>query len=261
MRELFENEKQKGNVKNIQVNGDQLNNMGQDMFWMPFNDFSRYFHSVDICKLRIGWLEKRITGSFNLNTEYNELSEHMNQIKVYRLILFEQTNVDLSIFNCKSINKSLSYDPDLCILVFKTPEEASQSKIGDLVFSSKHILKGYLSEDFLFEAGEYFLVPVSFNSFFSHNINSAIAYEEFPVKSKFHNAFNLVIYSENDFFTEEEYYSKVFLSDCIIEFCMQMGQKEEIGLENASIYTLTKGFEGNFVLKYIKHIILKRNHD
>ena len=238
IRELFETESKLGRVKNMPTSDDQ------DIFWMGFNDFTRYFHSIDICKLRVGWLEKRITSSFNLNTDYNEFSASSNAIKVYRLILFEKSNVDLSLFNCKSSNKNVTYDPDLFILVFKTSDVISQRSIGELVFSSKHILKGYLSEDNIFEAGEYFLLPLSFNSWFSHNTNSVISYEDFPIKDQFFNKFNLVIHSEKDFFTDEEQHSDRFLADAVIEFCMKMGNKEDIGLENASIYTLTKGFEG-----------------
>jgi len=250
IKELFENEVKLGKVKNVQTckSTEQIltQSFDEDIFWMGFNDFTRYFHSVDICKLRVGWLEKRITSSFNLNTDYNEFSINSNEIKVYRLIFFEKTNVDMSIFNCKSSNKNVTYDPDLFILVFKTCEEISQANIGELVFSSKHILKGYLSEDHVFEAGEYFMLPISFNSWFSHNNNSFIAYEDFPIKDQFFNKYNLVIHSEKDFFTDEERHSNSFLADAIIEFCIQMGNKEDIGLENASIYTLTKGFEGCF---------------
>ena len=119
MRELFESESKLGRVKNMSTSDDQ------DIFWMGFNDFTRYFHSIDICKLRVGWLEKRITSSFNLNTDYNEFSASSNAIKVYRLILFEKSNVDLSLFNCKSSNKNVTYDPDLFILVFNTETTTS----------------------------------------------------------------------------------------------------------------------------------------
>ena len=61
---------------------------------------------------------------------------------------------------------------------------------------------------------------------------------------QFYNKFNLVIHSEKDFFMDEEQHSHSFLADAIIQFCIKMGNKEDIGLENARIYTLTKGFEG-----------------
>jgi hypothetical protein len=251
MRELFENEIKLGKIKNAQTDFNLPNAttslLDQDIFWMPFNDFTRYFHSVDICKLRFGWLEKRMTSSFNLNTNFNEYKANSNEIKVYRLILFEKTNVDLSLFNCKSSNKNVTYDPDLFILVFRTSEEVSRETIGNLVYSSKHILKGYLSEDYVFEAGEYFLLPISFNSWFNHSTNNVIAYEDFPIKEQFYNKFNLVIHSEKDFFMDEEQHSHSFLADAIIQFCIKMGNKEDIGLENARIYTLTKGFEGYFL--------------
>ena len=57
-----------------------------------------------------------------------------------------------------------------------------------------------------------------------------------------------MIHSEKDFFMDEEQHSHSFLADAIIQFCIKMGNKEDIGLENARIYTLTKGFAGIVVV-------------
>ena len=256
LRELLLND-ESSNSDKLRSSTDQLdafNSESQDVFWMPFIDFTRYFHSVDICKLRNDWRDKRITGSFILNTEYDETSLHANQLKVYRLFIFDRTRIDLSLFNCKSSNKNPACDSDLCILVFRTATEVSQLKVGEIIFSSRHVLKGYISCEYTFEAGEYFLVPVSFNSWFNHANNTVIAYDDYPIKNKFYNAFNLVIYSDREFFADEEYHSNLFLADAVIEFCLKMGNKEDIGLDKASIYTLTKGFEGGrgFVFVYFQ---------
>ena len=239
-RELLRNELIKDNFerkqnqkKGINMDADYFEDDIKGVFWMPFKEFTQYFHSIDICKIGEDWLEKRITDQFNIDEAKS------NGLKLYRLTLFEKSQMHFSLFHCKIKNNESENDPDLGILVTKAV--GGKDTNGDLVFTSKHLVRKFISTEHTFEPGEYYLIPISFNSWFKHDL---ITIDDVLTKKNFYDSFNLVINSLNEFFCNEETHSQCILADTIIRLCMKRGTKADTGLENTSVYTLKKGFSG-----------------
>jgi hypothetical protein len=107
------------------------------------------------------------------------------------------------------------------------------------------------------EPGEYIIVPFSFNFWYTTNSKSSLAAATAKSSlattesgcSNNNNLYNLVLHSPKVFFLEQEMHAAFLLADSMIRFCVAKGSKTYSGLENACIYTLTKGFAGIVVVK------------
>lgn len=211
-------------------------NSDQGVFWMSFNDFVQYFCSIDICKTRLDWFESRISGYFN--------AEGTREMQAYHLVVFETSEIDIGLFHKTVKNRRENSDLDLCFVVLRSNGE--RNSVGKLVLSSKHSVRKFIGAEHIFEPGEYIIVPFSFN--FWYTGNSSIRDSREDGKNTTNNLYNLVIHSPKVFFLEQEMHAAFLLADTIIQLCISKGGKTYSGLENACIYTLTKGFAGIVVV-------------
>ena len=126
-----------------------------------------------------------------------------------------------------------------------------RDSVGKVAIASKRSVRKFIGCEHIFEPGEYLIVPMSFNFWYTtgptkktpNNINRAIIDNPDPndkqtanTKSiSYNNLYNLVIHSPKEFFVEQEMHSTFLLADTIIQLCMSNGSKTSAGLENACI--------------------------
>lgn len=212
------------NVQNRKSNSDQ------GVFWMSFNDFVQYFCSIDVCKTRLDWYESRMSGYFS--------PEGTREMQAYHLIVFETSEIDIGLFHKTIKNRRENGDLDLSFLVMRT--NGQRNSVGSVIVSSKHSVRKFIGCEHIFEPGEYLIVPFSFNFWYTNQSkNNAI-----PAENEYNNLYNLVIHSPKEFYLEQEMHAAFLLADAMIQLCKSKGGKTYSGLENACIYTLTKGFAG-----------------
>jgi calpain-15 len=213
---------------------------------MSFNDFVQFFCSIDICKTRLDWFESRMCGYFS--------SEGTREMQAYHLVIFETSELDIGLFHKTIKNRRENSDLDLCFVVLRT--NGGKSSVGKLVVSSKHSVRKFIGCEHIFEPGEYIIVPFSFNFWYTEASSSNYNLSQVKAKSSNsnedknnnNNLYNLVIHSPKTFFLEQEMHSTFLLADTLIQLCLSKGSKTYAGLENACIYTLTKGFAGIVVV-------------
>ena len=181
---------------------------------MSFDDFVKYFCSIDICKARLDWFESRMSGHFN--------PEGTREMQAYHLIVFETSEINIGLFHKTVKNRTENSDLDLCFAVLKS--NGNRNTVGKLVKSSKRTIRKFIGVEHIFEPGEYLIVPFSFNFWYTSKeaSNSANA----------NNHYNLVIHSPKVFFLEQEMHSALLLADTVIELCLSLGTKTYTGLEN-----------------------------
>jgi len=240
------------NNNNNNNNGSGRNSNDQGVFWMSFNDFVKYFCSIDICKTRLDLFESRMTGYFNW--------EGTREMQAYHLVVFETSEFDIGLFHKTVKNRRENSDLDLCFVVL----HINAGRADKVAISSKRSVRKFIGSEHIFEAGEYLIVPMSFNFWYTTGPNrkstansaaaaAAIVPESNNINNQnksftYNNLYNLVIHSPKEFFVEQEMHSTFLLADTIIQLCMRNGNKTSAGLENACIYTMTKGWSGILVI-------------
>lgn len=114
---------------------------------MSFDDFVQYFSSIDICKTRLDWFEKRHSGVF--------ASQDARKFQAFHLIIFDTCQVDIELFH-KTRNRRENSHLDLWFVVL-------DYRTRKFVMSSERSIKKFIHTDHMFEPGEYLIVPMSFN--------------------------------------------------------------------------------------------------
>jgi hypothetical protein len=171
---------------------------------MSYEDFCKYFCAIDICKTRLNWSETRVAGEFLSNTNHDA-----NTMSVFNFVCFETTQIDLNVFlsNYKSRRDHTVTDIDLSCIILNVNNVNNRLSF---VTASKREVKKHLAHEFIFEKGEYILVPLSFN-FWSQYLNNC-NYE-----------YNLVMHSSTDIFLAKTMYPRSFISDVLIHLCIAKG--------------------------------------
>jgi hypothetical protein len=173
-------------------------------FWMSYEDFIQYFSAIDICKTRYNWSENRIAGEFISNT-----NEQERTMSVFNFVCFETTEIDTSIFlkTCKSRRDTTVADIDLAFIVLNVNNVNNRLSF---VTATKREVKKHLSHEYMFEKGEYILVPLSFN-FWSQYLNNR------------NYDYNLVMHSSTDIFLAKAMYPRAFISEALVHLCLAKG--------------------------------------
>jgi calpain-15 len=199
-----------------------MNSEDEGIFWMEFFDFLKYFNQISICKIRPDWTDYRFSNIF--------ATHNSNYVNVYRLIVHEKCNIELSLFLQNSTNRRESRDGDLMLLVYRV----DQLKYH-LVMRTNHCVKKFISKEHYFKQGEYLIVPLSFNFWHSNcNLSSC--------------SYNLVLYASRKISTEPKNISANLLADLLIELCLHKGERISTNLHNANIYSLTNKFSGLIIV-------------
>ncbi|XP_071056352.1 calpain-D isoform X3 [Onthophagus taurus] len=203
-------------------------------FWISFNDVLKYFDCIDICKVRHGWNEIRLSGVLPPLASQQHLS-------CILLTILEPTEVDFTLFQegQRKSEKSQRSQLDLCIVVFKA--RSNSSNIGNLVEHSKRQVRGFVGCNKMLEPAEYIVVPLAFN----HWHTGLDDIRSFP-------RYVLAIHSSKKVLAEHITPPLYILADSIISLTLARGQRHE-GREGMTAYYLTKGWAGLVVMVENRH--------
>ena len=101
------------------------------VFWIAFQDMLSYFDCIDICKVRLGWSEVRLSGTLPPFSSKPHQSATL-------LTVLEPTEVEFSLFQegQRNSEKASRCQLDLCVVIFRTSSSGAP-QIGKLVQHSK----------------------------------------------------------------------------------------------------------------------------
>ncbi|EDV24825.1 uncharacterized protein TRIADDRAFT_25226, partial [Trichoplax adhaerens] len=130
----------------------------EGIFWMSFDDFMRYFESVDVCKVNPSWMENRISGHFSLPMTGNV-------VKCHQIAVFETSEVEFSLYqdNLRSVGNKSNVDIlDAVVVVYKC--DSVTGEILHCVVKSERRYHAYLNCHALLEPGLYIAITLSFQN-------------------------------------------------------------------------------------------------
>ena len=101
------------------------------VFWIAYQDVLLYFDCIDICKVRLGWSEVRLSGTLPPFSSKPHQSATL-------LTVLEPTEVEFSLFQegQRNSEKASRCQLDLCVVIFRT-SSCGAPQIGKLVQHSK----------------------------------------------------------------------------------------------------------------------------
>ena len=104
---------------------------GDGVFWIAFQDMLNFFDCIDICKVRLGWSEVRLSGTLPPFSSKPHQSATL-------LTVLEPTEVEFSLFQegQRNSEKAARCQLDLCVVIFRT-SSCGAPQIGKLVQHSK----------------------------------------------------------------------------------------------------------------------------
>lgn len=212
----------------------------EGVFWMCFKDVIKYFDSIDVCKIRSGWNEIRLEGSFPTKSTDSE------NIPFVIITINETTEIDLSLFQSSRRDTLNNNDQilnpryqqlDLCILVFKARVVKKGSKesidISSLIDYSQRQVRNFVGCSVILEPGEYVIICTAFNHWQTKSIQYAMEYPKFL----------LSVHCSKQLLVETLKPSKFVLADAMIKLSMAKGRKHH-AREGLIAYYMTKGWSG-----------------
>lgn len=161
----------------------------EGVFWMSFDDFARFFCTVDICKTHLNWFESRLSSYFS--------AQNARDMIAYTMIVCETCEVNIGLYHKTIKNRHENSDLDMCFVVLRSNQTAGAASsrdgrrhsVGKVVMSSKRSIRKFIDKEHLFEPGEYLVVPFSFNFWYTSTDN---------------NLYNLVFHSSKAIYVEQE---------------------------------------------------------
>jgi len=206
------------------------------VFWIAFEDVLTFFDCIDICKVREGWSEVRLSGCLP------PLSSKAHQTATLLTVL-EPTEVEFSLFQegQRNSEKSARSQLDLCVVIFRT-SSGGAPQIGKLVQHSKRQVRGFVGCHAMLEPGCYLVVCLAFNHWHTGLGSDPGAYPDYL----------LALHSSKRLLAEQLSSSYHLLADSIISLTVARGQRHE-GREGMTAYYLTKGWAGLVVMVENRH--------
>ncbi len=210
----------------------------QGVFWIQFEDFLKFFSSVDICKLYANWFETRMSSYF--------YPQNSKSFVAYTLIVCETCEINISLYH-KTAKDRIQCDLDMGFVVFKLNDHSASCffSLGDVAMASKHTIRKFLSKEEVFEPGQYLIIPFSFN--FWH----------MPQSSQ--DLYNLVIHTSRGVYLEEEEHNSELLADALIQLCIKKGKHESTGHQGTRIYYSTNDWFSGFIVVAENHNVENSN--
>ena len=100
------------------------------VFWIAFEDLLKYFDCIDICKVRPGWNEVRVTGFLPPRSS----KAHQG---CTLLTVLEPTEVEFTLFQegQRNSERSQRSQLDLCVVVFRTTADGTSPQLGKVILN------------------------------------------------------------------------------------------------------------------------------
>ncbi len=154
-------------------------------FYISFEDFAKYFTTLDICLVDSKFHEQRMTGEFNYDN---------GKLHAFELVVKKEAFFFISIFQI--VEDRVNYDiRDLSFFIVEKKGDSTQvHRMSNLKYDKS------FCEVFTLDEGSYWIVPMSFNNLFT------------PKK---YFAYNLAVHSYNEFNLKRLIVNLNLLSDCI----------------------------------------------
>ena len=206
------------------------NNSSEGLFWISFEDVLRYFGNVDICKIRSGWTEVRLSGTFPSFALPNHLS-------CIFLTVLEATEVEITLFQHED-RMLKRCKLDLCLAVYSVPE-LPRSHIGHLVANSESLVNSSVGCGTILNPGHYVVVCMAFNHWNTSTTESAGTVTEYP--------YVLAVHSAKPLLAEQDSAEGSTISDAVIGLVLARGNKH-CEFEGVTTYTLHKRWAGLVVV-------------
>ncbi len=128
-------------------NQNSRGNSDEGIFWMSFNDFSKYFGIIDVCKTRLDLYESRMSGYFN--------PEGTREMQAYHMVVFEASQIDIGLFHKTNKNRRENSDLDLSFVVLKA--SGNKDIVGKFVTCSNRAVRKFIGTEHIFTPGEYLI--------------------------------------------------------------------------------------------------------
>lgn len=228
----------------------------EGVFWMCFKDVIKYFDSIDVCKIRSGWNEIRLEGTFPTK------SADVDNIPFVILTVNETTEIDLSLFQSsrrdtlhnidQAISSAKIQQLDLCIMIFRSnisksntttgsitnskggnSNDSDSIELGSLVDYSQRQVRNFVGCSLILEPGEYVILCTAFNHWQSKSIQYSMEYPKFL----------LSVHCSKQLLVETSRPNEYIFADAVIKLAMAKGQKHH-AREGLTAYYLTKGWSG-----------------
>lgn len=212
------------------------NSSSEGIFWMSFEDVLKYFGTVDICKIRSGWTEVRLSGTFPSFAPPNHLS-------CVLLTILEATEVELTLFQHED-RKSKSCHLDLCLAVYSVPE-FPLSHVGHLMANSESVVQSSVSCEQVLKPGHYVAVFMVFNHWDTSRAEADGTTSEHP--------YVLAVHSAKPLLAEQVCAEGCVISDAVIRLALAKGNKRD-ELEGVTTYVLNKCWTGLVVVVENRHV-------
>ena len=125
----------------------------------------KYFDCIDICKVRPGWNEVRVSGILP------PMSSKIHQ-GCTLLTVLEPTEVEFTLFQegQRNSERSQRSQLDLCVVVFRTSSDGSCPQLGKVIEHSKRQVRGFVGCHAMLEPGCYLVVCLAFNHWHTGNV-------------------------------------------------------------------------------------------
>ena len=127
----------------------------EGVFWMEYDDFSKFFDSIDICRINHDWRLSKISG---ILPSLACTSQHMAIMTIYK-----STEAVITLFQKNNRHQNMSKCMDLNIVVFRCNEKNFAP--NKVITNSRRQLKSFVSCAHVFEPGMYMVLPMAFNHY------------------------------------------------------------------------------------------------
>ncbi|KAI6658518.1 hypothetical protein LOD99_15318 [Oopsacas minuta] len=146
---------------------------GQEgIFWISLDDICNYFTSIDVCKVKLDYIEARESAVFPPFLECHS--------PVYIVELFDSTELDISLYQpnkrFRENSDVANWPTDISVIIFKTNEDVdetegscapSPSKLAGFIERKK---QACVNQSFKLEAGVYIIVPQAYSHWKTEHI-------------------------------------------------------------------------------------------
>ncbi|XP_078728765.1 calpain-15 [Lampetra fluviatilis] len=216
----------------------------EGVFWMNYDDFKRYYESVDICKTHPDWNEVRLAGTFPVS--------HGRPISATLVSVFYHTEVDLTLFQ-EGARRGDDVEGnilDLCIVIYQvTTDKKEKMCLEKVIVHSQRAVKKFVGCSSMLAPGQYAIICLAFNHWQTAgptSPNSPTGKLPSPC------SYILAVHSSKSVFVEQLVLPPSVLASAVINLAVNKGQCHE-AREGMSCYYLTQGWAGLIVVVENRH--------